>query len=106
VSVNFSHLEGKLHNNVLRKVAVSEIPAQLVYYDIFFEIEDSRQIPILGYYKDGFVVLQSLVKQELLEGMTSELTEVYHIEDVNDHILSKINGSGESSQATDLHLPS
>lgn len=85
------------YKHVFSIVAVSEIPAQLVYYDIFFEIEDARQIPILGYYKDGFVVLQSRVKQELLEGMTSELTEVYHIEDVNDHVLSKISGSGESS---------
>ena len=78
-----------------RLVAVSEIPAQHVYYDIFFEIEDARQIPILGYYKDGFVVLQSRVKQELLDGMTSELTEVYRIEDVNDHVLSKISGPGK-----------
>jgi len=77
-------------------VAVSEFPAQQVYYDIFFEIEDARQIPILGYYKDGFVVLQSRVKQELLDGMTSELTEVYRIEDVNDHVLSKISGPGMS----------
>jgi hypothetical protein len=40
------------------------------------------------------VVLQSRVKQELLEGMSAELTEVFPIEDVGDQILSKISGPG------------
>lgn len=78
-------------------MAVSDVPPQLLYYDMFFEIEDARQIPVSGYYMNGSVVLQSIVKQELVEGLSAELTEVYSLEDVDSRVQSKISGPGASA---------
>lgn len=76
-------------------VAVSEDPAQRAFYDVVFEIEDARQIPVVCYFKDDLVTLQSRLKQELLEGLSCELTEVYRIGDLTDLLLSKISGAGK-----------